>query len=83
MNWSIEWSRNALYELNKIEYKDAERIMRKLETASADPHRYFLRLKNSDYYKLRVCDFRIIALLFPSNKSIIIINLGHRKNIYK
>ena len=83
MSWKIEWSRHALAELNKLETKDIQRIIQKLEQVSEDPQTHFQRLKGYDYYKLRVGDYRVIVLLLTTNKVILVENLGHRKNIYK
>lgn len=83
MTWKIEWSQNSLQEIGKCESKDAERIIKKLEQTATNPYHYFERLKGYDYYKLRIGDFRVIVLLAAANKTIIVQNLGHRKNIYK
>ena len=83
MSWKIEWSQNALRELSKCEYKDAENIIKKLEKAATDPYHHFERLKGYDYCKLRVGDFRVIVLLIITSKTIVVQNVGHRKNIYK
>jgi mRNA interferase RelE/StbE len=39
------------------------------------------KLKGSDYYRLRVGDYRIIFIF--DNNSIKILKVGHRKNIYE
>ena len=83
MKWNIEWSSEALRALNKLEISVARRIVKKIEQSSVDPLKYFSRLSGFDDYKLRVGDYRVIALLLRSKKTIFVENLGHRKNIYK
>lgn len=83
VDWKIEWSREAFSDLNKLERKDTIRIIKKLELAASNPFHYFDRLVGSGDYKLRVGDYRIIALLIHERHLIFIEKLGHRKNIYE
>ena len=82
MNWKISWSSEAVRFLSKMEKPEAQRIVKKLEEATADPQHYFSRLVGHDDYKLRVGDYRIIVLLLHSESTIFIEKVGHRKNIY-
>ncbi|MBI4399910.1 type II toxin-antitoxin system RelE/ParE family toxin [Candidatus Micrarchaeota archaeon] len=83
MAWRIEYSTVALRFLSKIEKQLAKRLLKKLEDASGDPHRYFTRLVGQDDYKMRVGDYRIFALLLDSEKKIYVETIGHRKNVYE
>ena len=49
----------------------------------ADPFRYFEKLVTKDYYKLRVGDYRVIADIDKNKVKILVLFIGHRKNIYK
>jgi len=81
--WSIEWSGEAQGDILGIEKKIAERIVRKLDSTVSDPMRYFERQVGSDEYKLRVGDWRVLALFYYDKKIIWIEKVNHRKNIYK
>jgi len=83
MPWKISWSNEAIKELSKLDKKEAQRITRKLEQASENPHYFFSRLVGREDYKLRISDYRAIVLLLYSEKTIFVENIGHRKNIYK
>jgi mRNA-degrading endonuclease RelE of RelBE toxin-antitoxin system len=55
----------------------------RLEKASTDPDRFFAKLVGSDDFKLRVGDYRLLALLSHSEKTIIVERVDHRSRIYK
>ncbi|MCD6576159.1 MAG: type II toxin-antitoxin system RelE/ParE family toxin [Nanoarchaeota archaeon] len=83
MPWKIELSEEAFRDLSKIDAKEARRIVRRLESAAKDPKHYFKRLKGCDDYKLKVGDYRILALLLHEKKIIFVEKIGHRRNVYK
>lgn len=73
----------AIEFLEKIDKKNKERIFNKIMTAKEDPFHYFERLTAKDYYKLRVGDYRVIADINKNRIRILVLLIGHRKNIYK
>jgi len=81
--FKILFSDEALYQLKKLDNKDAMRIIEKITGASKNPLRYFKRLSGREEYKLRVGDYRVIANIMHNEKTLFIRSLGHRKNIYK
>ncbi len=81
--WSVELSEEAFRDLSKLEKKIAERIVRKLEVAAKNPHRYLTRLVGHDDYKLRVGDYRVLVLLLHEKKVLFVQKLGHRKKVYR
>ena len=69
--------------LEKSDRKIARRIWNKIMSTKSDPHRYFEKLIGRDDYKLRIGDFRAIADIDESSKTIEITLIGHRKKVYK
>lgn len=47
-----------------------------------DPFHFFEKLTKRDLYKLRVGNYRIIADISKNEIKILILLIGHRKNIY-
>jgi len=79
--YDIEWKENALKNLEKIESSISRRIIKKVEELSENPFsKDIKRLKGSNYFRLRVGDYRIIFSL--EINLIQILKVGHRKNIY-
>ncbi|HLC38029.1 MAG TPA: type II toxin-antitoxin system RelE/ParE family toxin [Candidatus Norongarragalinales archaeon] len=83
MAWKIFFSPGAYRDLNGLEKKDAGRIMKKLEEAAQDPQHYFKKLVGEEDYRLRVGDYRVIALFLNPQKLIVVEKIGHRKNVYE
>ncbi len=69
--------------LEKLPRATAQRIFKKIQETKTNPHRYFIRLTKRKEYKLRVGTYRIIADIKDNTLQILIIHIGHRKNIYE
>ncbi|MCL5238922.1 MAG: type II toxin-antitoxin system RelE/ParE family toxin [Candidatus Marsarchaeota archaeon] len=81
--FAVEYSAEMLVQLRKLERNTVKRILKKIESAQADPHRFFIRLTGRMEYKLRVGDYRVIAEIDETRKIILVRSVGHRKNIYE
>jgi len=81
--YSIYLTRTAKGQLNKIDKSAAKRIVKKLRSIAPDPFHYITRLAGSDIYKLRVGDYRVKMTIEKDKLIIIVIEVGHRRNIYK
>ena len=57
--------------------------MKKIRQTKVDPFSYFDKLTGINAYKLRVGDYRVIADIDKTEIKIIVVKIGHRKNIYK
>ena len=81
--YELRFSQEAVDQLNRLEHSVAKRIMRKLLETKANPHRYFKRLSGSRESKLRVGDYRLLVDIDSGKLLILVIKVGHRKNIYE
>ena len=81
--YELRFSQEAVNQLNRLEHPLAKRIMKKLGEVRKDPHRHFKRLASSRESKLRIGDYRVIALILEKESVILVSLVGHRKNIYK
>ena len=59
------------------------RIVERLERASADPDHYFEKLVGSDERKLRVGDYRLLAVPSPAGRVITAERVDHRRRVYR
>ena len=82
-DFEVEYSYESLFQLRSLDVPVAKRIIRKIESARSDPHRFFVRLVGRTEYKLRVGDYRVIVDIEENRRVIVIRSLGHRKNIYR
>ena len=58
-------------------------ILKKLYIIKENPLRNIERLKNSNLFKLRIGDHRILLFISTKNNEIHVLKIGHRKDIYK
>ena len=82
-DFEVEYSEESLFQLRGLDVSVSKRIIRKIESARSDPHRFFVRLVGRTEYKLRVGDYRVIVDIEENRRVIVIRSLGHRKNIYR
>lgn len=61
----------------------ARRIVAKLEQAAVQPERFFERLVGSSDYKLRIGDYRLLAVLAYESETILVERVDHRARIYE
>ena len=89
MAWRIEFERAAARELEKLERKDARRILRFLTERVAkleDPRGIGEALRGSelgDFWKYRVGDFRVIVSIEDARLLILVVRVGNRREVYK
>jgi mRNA interferase RelE/StbE len=83
MPWRIQWTDQAIRDLSKLERPVAQRIVLKLEQTARDPLRFFSRLVGGDDFKLRVGDYRLLALLSHETMTILVERVDHRSRVYR
>ena len=83
MNYTIIFTNRAIKDLKKIDNKTKKRIGNKLKMFSENPLKYGKKLTDLKIgtYKFKIGDYRIIFDI--DDNKIIVLRLGHRKNIYK
>lgn len=84
-NYSIEFLRTALKELSKLPKDVQQRIAAKIEELKTNPYPPGIKaLKNGEgRLRFRVGDYRVIYRVEEDKLVILIIKVGHRRNVYK
>lgn len=80
--YSVEFSLSAEKEFHKLEKEIQVRIIASLERCRIRPYAYIKNLVGNPYFSLRVGDYRLIVDIQQNQFIIIVIEIGHRKNIY-
>lgn len=83
MVWQIKWSKTAEKQLSRIDNKDAQKIVTKLEEITGNPYAYTEKLAGFDLRKLRVGNYRVILGIEGQKMIIFIVEVRHRSKIYK
>ena len=81
--YEIIFSQKAKKQLFKLEKNTQERIIAILERIRIRPEDFVTKLIGDPGYKLRVGDYRLIMDIDNNNLLILVIKVGHRKDIYK
>ncbi|MGO9126279.1 MAG: type II toxin-antitoxin system RelE family toxin [Terriglobales bacterium] len=88
MAWKVELSTNASKQLNKLDKPIADRILRflreRVETLD-DPRAIGAKLQGtlSEFWKYRVGDYRLICSLEDERFVVLVLRIGHRREIYR
>ncbi|MFH1364965.1 MAG: type II toxin-antitoxin system RelE/ParE family toxin [archaeon] len=84
MSYSVVWSNQSIKFLNNIEPIISQRIIRIVKEFSENPRNHqFKKIKGEKSFRLRVGDYRIIFDFDKDKERIEILDIGHRKNVYK
>ena len=80
--YGVIFSEKAEKQLGKMPREIQGRILNSLERIQVRPEAYVERMVGEPTYKLRVGDYRVILEIQQSVMRILVIKVGHRKNIY-
>jgi len=83
MSFEIIFSNFADKQLSKLPFDIQNRIISTLKRCKIRPYIHVKKLVGSKYFRLRVGDYRVIMDIVNSKLLIYVIEVGHRKNIYK
>jgi mRNA interferase RelE/StbE len=83
MMYQLIYSDDADKQLYKLDKQIRQRIISTLERSRIRPYSHVKKLVASPYFRLRVGEYRVILNIKDDRLIILVIELGHRKNIYK
>jgi mRNA interferase RelE/StbE len=89
MAWRVELSTGADRELNKLDAQQARRILKFLHERVAkldDPRSIGQALRGSrlgEFWKYRVGDYRLICKIEDERLVVLVLHIGHRREIYR
>lgn len=85
MKYTIEISKTAEKQLKKIPKEYQGRIVNSILSLGSNPYPYGCKKLSGfdDVYRVRIADYRIIYSVEDKRLVIIVLKLGHRKDIYR
>ena len=85
MSYRIEFKRSAAKALKKIPKANRKRIVEKIDSlAESPPNPDTTKMKgNNPFHKVRIGDYRIVYEIQEDVLVILVVKIGHRKDIYK
>jgi mRNA interferase RelE/StbE len=72
----------AAKELQKTEKHIQTRIIESAKQLREDPDKHGKPLKQSDFWSLRIGDYRVIYEINPTINQVVILFVGHRSKVY-
>ena len=81
--YNIEFTQLAEKQLKKFDKIVQKRIINSLKRIRIRPYPYIKKLVGNPYFRLRVGHYRVILNIKDDKLIILVLEIGHRKNIYK
>ena len=82
MSYEIIFTDTSRKQFKKLERNMQERIIKALERIRIRPEMHIKKLVGDPGYRLRVGEYRVILDIEKEKLIILVIKIGHRKNIY-
>ena len=85
MNYRIEFTRKAAKLFKKLSNADKQRLKPKIDALAKNPRPSgVVKLSGEDdLYRVRVGDYRIIYSIKDNRLLVLVVKIGHRRNIYR
>jgi mRNA interferase RelE/StbE len=89
MAWSVELAKSADQELRKLDAQHRLRILKFLQQRVAkldDPRsigQVLQGAKLGEFWKYRVGDFRLISKIEDDRRTVLVLRIGHRREVYR
>lgn len=84
MKYKVSIESSVLKVLKKIPLKDYKRISKAIDSLENNPRpKSTKKLKDREAWRIRVGDYRIIYEIKDKICHIIVININHRKDVYR
>jgi mRNA interferase RelE/StbE len=84
MKYDIEIERSALKALQKIPVRNQDKVIEKIEQLAYNPRPSGAKkLTGRDGWRLRIGNYRIIYEIRDQTCYILVLDIGHRKEIYR
>lgn len=88
MVWTIEFERDAIRQLNRLDNSVRRRIVEYLElriAASGDPRQFGKPLSRdkAGLWSYRIGAYRVVCLLEQEQLVVVVVSVGHRRDVYR
>ena len=82
--YAVEFLPSAVRTLAKLEPVVRRRIARRIDRLAEDPRSGAVKLRGvDDVWRARVGDYRILYLIEDDRLVVVVISVGHRRDVYR
>ena len=83
-SYKIAFVSSALKELKKLPRQKIPRVMKEIEALGANPRPHGCKkLSGEEYWRIRIGSYRVVYSIESKTLTVLIIRIGHRKDVYK
>jgi len=83
-SYNLQVKRSAEKELRKVHRVDLSRIVKKIQALAKNPRpQGSQKLSAEENYRIRQGDWRIVYTIDEKNKTVEVVKIGHRREIYR
>jgi mRNA interferase RelE/StbE len=83
-SYRVEVKRSAAKEIAGLQKADCQRVVAKIQLLATNPRPHGCeKLSAAEKYRVRQGDYRILYEIDDSSKSVIIVKVGNRKEVYR
>ncbi|MDD5190878.1 MAG: type II toxin-antitoxin system RelE/ParE family toxin [Dehalococcoidales bacterium] len=84
MPYSIELRRPVQRALDRLPKRDFNAVVKALKSLADEPRQKGVeKLKNTGLWRIRQGDYRIVYNIVDIQKQVIVVRIGHRREIYR
>ena len=85
MKYSVEFRPAVFKSMKRLPKKDLRRIKKKIDGLAENlPDPATTKMKgNNPFHRVRTGDYRIVYQIFEDRLVILVVKVGHRKDVYK
>lgn len=85
MNYQIEFVKQAVKQFKALPTQDRERLQPKIDALATEPRPSgVVKLAGADdLYRIRVGEYRIIYSIQDEQLLILVVKIGHRRDVYR
>lgn len=84
MTYRLDYTPAAQRSIERLERDTQRRILARIGLLSADPRPPgAIKLAGHDEYRIRVGDYRIIYTIHDDRLIVLIVDVGHRRDVYR
>ena len=83
VSYRIEFAKGVRKDFKRLPKKDAERILKKIESLSENPRPpESKKLTNDDSHRIRIGNYRVIYDIQDQVLVVLVLKVGNRKDVY-
>jgi len=83
-SYSLFLKRSAGKELEAVPLKDRRRLVARIQGLAVEPHPPNVqKLSGAEKYRIRQGDYRLLYTIDDADRSVVIVRIGHRGDVYR